>query len=143
MKTETLFSNNIDEWKTPIDLFNKLDREFEFILDAAATVENHLCPFFFTAEQDALKYDWGGFAVWCNPPYSQIKTWIRKCYFEGHKPNTTVVVLVPSRTDTRWWQNYVQHRSEVRFLPGRLRFSEATNNAPFPSAIVIFRGPKE
>lgn len=132
-----------DEWRTPTDLFHRLDHEFGFTLDAAANHENHLCAFYFTKEQDALRYDWGGFTVWCNPPYSQLKTWMRKCYFEGHKPNTTVVALVPSRTDTMWWQNYVEHRSEVRFLSGRLRFSELKHNAPFPSAIVIFRGPQE
>ena len=132
-----------DEWRTPADLFRRLDEEFGFTLDAAANHENHLCAFYFTKEQDALRYDWGGFTVWCNPPYSQLKTWMRKCYFEGHKPNTTVVALVPSRTDTMWWQNYVQHRSEVRFLPGRLRFSESKHNAPFPSAVVIYRGPQE
>lgn len=81
--------------------------------------------------------------MWCNPPYSQIKKWARKCYYEGHKPNTTVVMLIPSRTDTWWFQNYVLHRAEVRFIKGRLRFNGSTNNAPFPSALVIYRGPEE
>lgn len=85
----------------------------------------------------------GGHTVWCNPPYSQIKKWARKCYYEGHKPNTTVVLLAPSRTDTWWYQNYVLHRAEVRFIKGRLRFNGSTNNAPFPSALCIYRGPDE
>ena len=87
----------------------------------------------------------GGYTVWCNPPYSQIKKWVRKCYYEGHKPNTTVVLLVPSRTDVWWYQNYVLHRAEVRFIKGRLRFigPGAIANAPFPSALVIYRGPEE
>lgn len=84
----------------------------------------------------------GGNIVWCNPPYSNVKAWIRKCYYEGHKPNTTVVALVFSRTDTRWWQNYVQHRCEVRFVKGRIKFGGKAN-APFPSAICIYRGPEE
>lgn len=81
--------------------------------------------------------------MWCNPPYSNVKAWVRKAYYEGHKPNTVVVVLVFSRTDTKWWQNYVQHRSEVRFISGRLKFGGAKNNAPFPSALIIYRGPEE
>ena len=80
--------------------------------------------------------------VWCNPPYSNVKEWIRKCYYEGHKPNTTVVALVFARTDTRWWWNYVQHRAEVRFVRGRIKFGGRAN-APFPSALIIYRGPEE
>ena len=88
----------------------------------------------------------GGHTVWCNPPYSNVKAWMRKCYHEGHKPNTTVVVLVPSRTDTKWWWNYVQYRAEVRFIKGRIKFggkANKANAAPFPSALVIYRGPEE
>lgn len=145
MKTETLFSKNSDEWQTPLDLFEDLDREFHFDLDACATHENTMCPEYFTKEQDGLEQNWGGRTVWCNPPYSQIKQWVRKCYYEGHKPNTVVVLLVPSRTDTQWFQNYVLHRAEVRFINGRLRFvgTGAIANAPFPSALVIFRGAVE
>ena len=84
----------------------------------------------------------GGHTVWCNPPYSNIKSWMRKCYYEGHKPNTTVVALVFSRTDTKWWWNYVQHKAEVRFIKGRIKFGGKAN-APFPSALVIYRGPEE
>ena len=71
-----------------------------------------------------------------------MKEWIRKCYYEGHKPNTTVVALVFARTDTRWWWNYVQHRAEVRFVRGRIKFGGRAN-APFPSALIIYRGPEE
>lgn len=143
MKNETLFSKKSDEWQTPLELFQDLDREFHFDLDACATHENHMCDAYFTKDDDGLEQNWGGRTVWCNPPYSQIKQWVRKCYYEGHKPNTVVVLLVPSRTDTRWWQNYVQHRCEVRFVKGRLKFSGSKNPAPFPSALVIFRGAVE
>ncbi len=85
----------------------------------------------------------GGHTVWCNPPYSDVKRWARKCYYEGHKPNTTIVMLVFCRTDTKWWWNYVQHKAEVRFIKGRLKFNGSDNNAPFPSALVIYRGPEE
>lgn len=141
--TDGIFSRKSDEWETPQDLFDRLNEEFDFTLDACADESNAKCMLYFDKAQDGLKRDWGGYRVWCNPPYSNVKEWIRKCYYEGHKPNTTVVALVFSRTDTRWWQNYVQHRAEVRFIKGRLRFNDSKSNAPFPSAIVIWRGPEE
>ena len=143
MKAETLFSKNSDEWQSPLGLFQDLDREFHFDLDACATHENHMVDAYFTKDEDGLEQNWGGHTVWCNPPYSQIKKWVRKCYYEGHQPNTTVVLLVPSRTDTKWFQNYVLHRAEIRFIKGRLRFNGSNNNAPFPSALIIYRGPEE
>jgi site-specific DNA-methyltransferase (adenine-specific) len=78
--------------------------------------------------------------VFCNPPYSQIGRWVEKAFYEGQKDNTVVVMLIPARTDTRWFHNFILHRSEVRLLKGRLHFSGAKNSAPFPSMVVIFRG---
>lgn len=140
---QTLGGAGKDEWETPLDTFQDLDREFHFDLDACASHENYKCDMYYTKEDDGLSKDWAGHTVFCNPPYSNIKPWIRKCYQEGHKPNTIVVALVPSRTDTQWWWNYVQHRAEVRFICGRLYFGGSKINAPFPSAVVIYRGPKE
>lgn len=140
-----LRSRQSDEWETPEALFQDLDKEFHFDLDACATDENHKCEAYFTREQDGLEQNWEGHTVWCNPPYSQIKKWVRKCYYEGHKPNTTVVMIVPSRTDTQWFQNYVLHRAEIRFINGRVRFvgPGTIANAPFPSALICYRGPQE
>jgi site-specific DNA-methyltransferase (adenine-specific) len=95
----------------------------------------------FTARQTmALKKTGGGYRVWCNPPYSKISEWVEKAYRETRKDNTLVVMLLPSRTDTRYFHNYIYQRSEIRFIKGRLRFNESKNTAPFPSMIVIFRG---
>ena len=80
--------------------------------------------------------------MFCNPPYSKIGAWAEKSYREGIKDNTTVVLLIPSRTDTRWFHNYIYNKSEIRFIEGRLKFGSAKFNAPFPSMIVIFRGAK-
>jgi site-specific DNA-methyltransferase (adenine-specific) len=143
MKTETLFSRRSDEWETPQEFFQELDKEFHFDLDACASDENHKCDMYYTAADNGLSKNWGGHAVWCNPPYSNVKAWVRKAYYEGHKPNTVVVVLVFSRTDTKWWWNYVQHKAEVRFVKGRIKFGGSENNAPFPSALIIYRGPEE
>lgn len=77
--------------------------------------------------------------MFCNPPYSKAAEWVKKCYAESLKPKTTVVLLVPARTDTKWFHKYIYHRAEIRFLKGRLKFSDSQNAAPFPSMLVIFR----
>ena len=82
----------------------------------------------------------GGNRVFCNPPYSQIGAWVEKAYREGQKDRTVIVLLIPSRTDTRYFHDFIYQRSEIRFVKGRLKFGEAIYNAPFPSMIVIFRG---
>ena len=139
MNREVMFSRKSDLWSTPQETFDALDREFNFTLDAAADETNHKCERFFSADEDGLKMDWGGQRVFCNPPYSNIKEWVKKCYEEALKPNTIVVLLIPARTDTRYFHDYIIHRSEIRFIKGRLRFGEAKAGAPFPSMIVIFR----
>lgn len=80
--------------------------------------------------------------MFCNPPYGKkLKDWVAKCYHEGHKDNTLVVMLIPARTDTKYFHDYIQHRAEVRFIRGRLKFGGAENGAPFPSMVVIYRAP--
>ena len=78
--------------------------------------------------------------MFCNPPYSQIGDWVEKAYREASKDHTLVVLLIPSRTDTKYFHDFIYQRSEIRFVRGRLKFGEAIHNAPFPSMIVIFRG---
>ena len=128
------------EWETPIELFRELDAEFGFQLDAAASLDNTLCQHFYTAEMDALRFDWAwAESVFCNPPYgNQIGRWVEKGYEEAQN-GATVVMLIPARTETRYWHDYVMRAAEIRFIRGRLRFSGATVNAPFPSAVVVFR----
>lgn len=84
----------------------------------------------------------GGCRVFCNPPYSQIEKWVEKAFYETKQENTLVVMLIPSRTDTRYFHNYIYGRTEIRFVKGRLKFGDGKNSAPFPSMLVIFRGPK-
>lgn len=84
----------------------------------------------------------GGNSVFCNPPYGRESTarWIKKCAEEARKPNTTVVMLIPSRTDTKAFHEYIYGKAEIRFVKGRLKFGGSKYGAPFPSMIVIFRG---
>ena len=137
MLTSGLTSSNTDEWATPQDLFDALDATFHFTLDPCATPENAKCAKFYTKEQDGLKQDWGGAVIWCNPPYGrEIGKWIQKC--AAHKG--VAVMLIPARTDTRWWHSYIDKNPDahVYFIKGRLKFGDGKNPAPFPSAIVVY-----
>lgn len=130
-----MFTSNTDLWATPQDFFDELDREFGFDLDVCAIPENAKCSRYFTPEQDGLKQEWNG-TVWCNPPYGrQIGKWVEKAY----KSDCTVVMLLPARTDTGWFHDYIYGKAEIRFVRGRIRFGGAEWNAPFPSMVVIYR----
>jgi len=132
------FMSETDMWSTPQDTFDKLNDEFKFTTDVCATAENTKCDKYFTKEQDALSQDWKG-TCWMNPPYGrEIGKWVEKAYLSACG-GATVVCLVPSRTDTKWWHEYVM-KGEIRFVKGRLKFGDSKNSAPFPSAVVIFRG---
>lgn len=139
---EVMFSSNTDQWATPQEFFDELNREFNFNLDPCADETNHKCENYFDEAIDGLKQSWGGYCVFCNPPYGRkIGKWVRKAYEEGHKENTVVVLLIPARTDTKYFHDYINHRAEIRFVPGRLKFGDSIHPAPFPSMVVIFRGP--
>ena len=139
MISETLFSSRSEEWPTPFDFFAVLDAEFNFTLDPCATMQNAKCRKFFTRENDGLKQAWGNEVVFCNPPYGRrMREWARKCY-EASQKGATVVMLAHSRTDTRWFHDWVYGKAELRFVKGRLRFGDGKQSAPFPSLIAIYR----
>ena len=139
-----LFSSKSDEWETPKEVFDSLDAEFGFTLDPCATSENHKCDRLFTKEQNGLVQNWGGCTVFCNPPYGRsIGQWVRKCYEESLKPDTVVVMLIPARTDTSYFHDYIYHKAELRFIRGRLHFNEAPQGAPFPSMVVVYNNSKK
>lgn len=154
MKSTVVFSRASDEWRTPADLFAALDAEFSFDLDAAATADNALCLYYRGPDhptphfRNGLVFDWAP-STFLNPPYSQCKSFVAKAAEEAGK-GCTVVALLPARTDTRWWHAHIwdhtTHRPrpgvEIRFLRGRLKFSDSENSAPFPSAVVVFRGQR-
>jgi site-specific DNA-methyltransferase (adenine-specific) len=134
-----MFSSANEVWGTPQDFFDKLNEEFDFDLDPCALPENGKCENYFTPQQDGLIQDWGGHRVFCNPPYGRtLKNWVRKCFEEGQKPNTIVVMLIPARTDTSFFHDYIYHHAEIRFVRGRLKFGGCDDPAPFPSMVVIF-----
>lgn len=138
MINEALFSSDSSEWSTPQDFYDRLNLEFNFELDPCATDENHKCDLYFTKETDGLKQDWENKRVYCNPPYGRgIDKWVEKCA----KHKGLAVMLIPARTDTVWFHKWIYHNlsAEIRFVKGRLRFSNSKNSAPFPSMVVIFR----
>jgi phage N-6-adenine-methyltransferase len=105
--------------------------------DVAALPHNTKCPRFFTPGQDGLKQRWAG-VCWMNPPYgSALRKWVHKAR-DSAEDGATVVCLLPARTDSAWWHDYVLPHAEVRYIRGRLKFNGSGNSAPFPSAIVIF-----
>lgn len=129
------FSSATDLWETPQSFFDELNREFHFETDVCAMPENAKCEKYFTPEHDGLKQEWTG-VCWCNPPYGrQIGKWVEK----AAKSDATVVMLVPARTDTAWFHDWILPFAEVRFVRGRLKFGGAENSAPFPSMVVIYR----
>lgn len=132
------FSSSTPEWYTPREFFDELNKEFSFTLDPCCTHENATCEKHFTEEDNGLSQDWSADIVFMNPPYGRtIKQWMKKAY-ESSISGATVVCLVPARTDTAWWHDYAM-KGEYRLLRGRLKFGGAKTNAPFPSAVVIFR----
>ena len=140
MNTEVMFSSKTDLWATPQDFFNQLNEEFHFTLDVCALPENAKCECFYTPEIDGLSQPWTG-RVWCNPPYGrEIGQWVRRAHFALASGGADLVVmLLPARTDTRWFHEYIYKRAEIRFIKGRLKFGGANNSAPFPSMVVVFK----
>lgn len=138
MINEGMFTSKTDMWETPQEFFNALDEEFHFTLDACAVPENKKCEKFYSPDQNGLKQPWTG-TVWCNPPYGrQIGMWIKKG-LESSKCGATVVMLLPARTDTAWFHNYIYAKAEIRFIRGRLKFGGSKWSAPFPSMICVFK----
>ena len=131
------FSSASNEWATPQDFFNKLNEEFNFTLDPCATHENHKCAKYYTQEDDGLAQSWDNEIIFCNPPYGrQIKSWVKKA---SEATGGVVVLLIPARTDTTYFHDYIYNKSEIRFIRGRLKFGGHKNAAPFPSMVVVYR----
>lgn len=141
-----LMSSKTPEWATPQALFDELDKEFNFTLDPCATPENAKCRRYFTKEQNGLLQSWKGERVFCNPPYGrEIGKWVKKCDKEA-QGGALVVLLIPARTDTTYFHDYIYKKHEVRFLRGRLSFNDLTERgkrAPFPSMVVVMRGKND
>lgn len=144
--TKTMFSSATEEWGTPPDLFDKLDQTYHFTLDAAASPENFKCEKYYSKTNNGLTRSWKGEVVFCNPPYGrEIGKWVQKCWEECFYNGTKIVLLVPARTDTNWFHDFIYTRTHnnirYEFIKGRLKFiqrGEIKNSAPFPSMLVYY-----
>lgn len=133
------FSSKDQTWSTPQDFYDELNKEFGFTLDPCCSKETAKCDKFYTEHEDGLSQSWDGEVVFMNPPYGRvIGDWIKKA---SEIKNGTVVCLIPSRTDTRYFHNYLYQKKnvELRFIKGRLKFGVSKNSAPFPSLVAIIR----
>ena len=145
---KVMFSSKTVEWGTPGDFYRKLNEKHGFTLDACASEKNAKCAKNFTVKDNGLAQDWSGNSVFCNPPYGkEIKAWVRKAYLESQKEETTVVLLIPARTDTDYFHKYCMKAAKIHFVKGRLKFESedgrVSNSAPFPSIVVYFDGSYE
>lgn len=135
------FSSEDNTYETPQDFFDKLNSKYNFTLDPCCTSETAKCDKFFTIEDDGLKQSWENEIVFCNPPYGrELPKWVEKCYDEAKDNNALVVMLIPARTDTKYFHKFIYKKRNVsvEFLKGRLKFGNEKNSAPFPSMVVKF-----
>ena len=143
MINDVMFSSRTEEWETPQKFYDELNKEFNFTVDVAATKDNAKAPLYFTKEIDGLKQSWNvGGTVFCNPPYGRkIAAWVKKAYDEAKK-GIKIVLLIPARTDTKYFHDYIYGHAESRFIRGRLKFTnengDPVDRAPFPSMVVIY-----
>lgn len=146
MINDVIFSSKSDEWYTPDKFYNELDEKYQFVFDLACSKENCKTADGFTIEENSLDQKWniitletnGGW-LWLNPPYSQCKEFVAKSYDEMQR-GAKIVMLIPSRTDTKWFHEFLYKKEGVtiEFIKGRLKFGDSKNSAPFPSMLVIF-----
>ena len=146
MINKALFTSNKEDWETPQDFYDQLNAKYHFKWDLAASDDNAKCSYYFTRDDNSLEQDWEGLSgnLFLNPPYGrELKLWVKKAATTGLKDKQNLVMLIPSRTDTSYWHDYIFNHAEIKFLRGRLKFEVdgvSGDSAPFPSAVVIYTG---
>lgn len=142
MNTGVMFSTGTFHWSTPQNLFNSMHMVYDFTLDVCADTTNYKVKNYFNEHQNGLAQSWQGNTCWCNPPYgrNKILEWVKKASLEV-SDGCTIVMLLPARTDTKWFHDYIytNPNCKITFLRGRLKFSNSKNSAPFPSMLVEFK----
>ena len=145
MLNQGMLSSNKEDWETPNVFFNKLNNKYHFSFDLASNDNNHKVSNYYTIKDDALSKPWHNISgnLWLNPPYGrQIKIWVKKAYEESLlKQSGHIILLIPARTDTSYWHDYIFGKAQIHFLRGRLKFEingKPKDAAPFPSALVIY-----
>ena len=138
MINKGMMSSNTDEWATPKLFFEELNEKYHFTLDPCCTEENRKCEKYYTKKENGLLQSWKNERVYCNPPYGrEIGKWVEKAYIENKENDVFIVMLLPARTDTRWFHDFIYLKHKVEFIKGRLKFNDCKQSAPFPSMLVI------
>ncbi|MEM4723631.1 MAG: DNA N-6-adenine-methyltransferase [Candidatus Hadarchaeum sp.] len=131
-----------DEWRTPPEFFELINKEFNFTIDGAASRENSLLPRFYSKENSAFDASPSKETIFVNPPYSDIMPWVHLAY-DWSVGGNTVVMLLPAATDTGWWAAASWMANEIRLMSPRVKFINSDGrpqgSPPFGSALVIFR----
>ena len=139
---DKMFDSRKQDWRTPKSLFNRLNDIYHFTHDLAATPDNALCANYMTIEDNALEQSWDGITGFINPPFGErkypMRKWIEKAYTEGMNDNTTIVLLLTVRSNTRAWHNYIMRSTHVMFIQGRVKFTGCVYAMPWPLCIVEF-----
>jgi len=140
--TENKFKTENQSWETPDELFNILNEEFLFDIDVAANNNNKKCDKFINEKKNALIKEWEG-TCWLNPPYggkreNSLKNWVKRAFEQSRKKNCVVVMLIPARTNTIWWHEYIMRAKEIRLIRGRPKFKGNIHGLPWPLAIIVF-----
>lgn len=141
------FSSGKDNWETPDNVFNYFNKTlgYNFEVDAAAEPTNAKTPVWYGIQEngffiDGLEQDWSNKRIWLNPPYSKtLQPRFLKKALQASDLGARVVCLLPARTDTKMWHEYVMKADQVYFIKGRLQFKGSNASAPFPSCVVIFQ----
>lgn len=127
-------TSKADDWETPQELFDNLDAKYHFTLDPCSTDENAKCAKHYTIRENGLAQSWKGETVFCNPPYGKsIGAWVKKCYDESK--HAVIVLLIPARTDTAYFHDYIYHKAQIEFLRGRLKFERGGVNESRPVSV--------
>lgn len=148
MINKSLFTSNREDWETPQDFYDRLNTKYHFEWDLAASDNNAKCDHYLTRDDNSLEQNWGELSgnMFLNPPYGrQLKLWVKKAAETHLKYDQCLVMLIPARTDTSYWHDYIFNHAEIEFLRGRLKFEVdgvSGDSAPFPSALVIYKGGK-
>lgn len=137
------FDSKKQDWPTPNDLFDALNKMYDFTFDLAASERNKKCDMFFGEVDDALQQEWVGQSCWLNPPYggsgrNKLSAWIEKAHSQSKKHGNRIVVLIPARTNTSWWHEHCMKAKEIIFINGRPKFGDAKHGLPQPLAIIVF-----
>lgn len=144
MNKELMFSSKKEDWETPQLFFNELNKKYKFNWDLASSDANAKCVNHFTVGDDSLSQDWSALEgnLWLNPPYGRdLKRWVKKAHESSLNRSGLLVMLIPSRTDTSYWHDYIFDKAEIKFIRGRLKFENggvASQPAPFPSALIVY-----